>query len=71
MVADCSMGLLSAPVSPMVAADSFRRGIFPIGLATAPEKGKFKVAYYRPLVSLPLLTLSPESRKSAEIRETQ
>ena len=31
----------------MVAADSFRCGIFPIGLATASEKGRFKVAHYR------------------------
>jgi hypothetical protein len=38
------MGLLSDPVSPVVAADSFGCGVFSIGLATAPGKGKFKVA---------------------------
>jgi hypothetical protein len=46
MVADWSMGLLSDSVSPMVAADSFRCGIFPTGLATAPQKGQFKIAHY-------------------------
>ena len=45
MVADWSMGLLSDPVSPVVAANSFRRGVFLLGLATAPEKGKFKIAH--------------------------
>jgi len=49
VVIDCSIGLLSDPISPMVAADSFRCGIFLIGLAIAPEKGKFKVAPYRQL----------------------
>jgi hypothetical protein len=47
MVADWSMGLLSDPVSPVVAANSFRCGVFLLGLVTAPEKGKFKVADYQ------------------------
>jgi len=52
MVADWSMGLLSDPTfSPVVAANSFRGGVFLLGLATAPEKGKFKVAHYRILGS--------------------
>ena len=49
MVADWSMGLLSDPVSPVVAANSFRCGVFLLGLATAPEKGKFKIAHYQKL----------------------
>jgi hypothetical protein len=44
MVADWSMGLLSDPVSPVVAANAFRCSVFLLGLATAPEKGKFEVA---------------------------
>jgi hypothetical protein len=52
MVADWSMGLLSDPASPVVAANAFRCSVFLLGLATAPEKGKFKVARYRFLRSL-------------------
>jgi hypothetical protein len=48
MVADWSMGLFPDPVSPVVAVTSFRYSVFLFGLATAPEKGKFKVATTRP-----------------------
>jgi hypothetical protein len=47
VVAHCSINLLSDPVSPVVAVNSFRCGIFLLGLAAAPEQGKFKVAHYR------------------------
>jgi hypothetical protein len=47
MVADWSVGLFPDPVSPVVAANSFPCGVFLLGLATASEKGKFKVAHYR------------------------
>jgi hypothetical protein len=43
MVADWFMDLLPDPVSPVVAANAFRCSVFLLGLATAPEKGKFKV----------------------------
>jgi hypothetical protein len=46
VVAHCSMGLLSDPVSPVVVANAFRGGIFLLSLATATKKGKFKVAHY-------------------------
>ena len=46
MVADWSMGLLSDLASPLVAANSFRGGLFLLGLAAAPKKGRFKVARY-------------------------
>jgi hypothetical protein len=57
MVADWSMGLFPDPVSPGVAANSFRCGVFLLGLAIASEKGKFKLAHYLSLVSPDTCTL--------------
>jgi hypothetical protein len=42
MVADWSMSLFPDPVSPVVAATSFRYSVFLLGLATAPEKENSK-----------------------------
>jgi hypothetical protein len=50
VLADCSMGFISARVSSMVALAPVRRSIWHIGLATASEKRKTKVAHY-PLTS--------------------
>ena len=47
MVADWSVRFVPDPVSPVVAAYSFPCRVFLLGLATASEKGKFKVAHYR------------------------
>jgi hypothetical protein len=51
------MGLLPDPVSPVVAVDSFRSGILLVGLATAPEKGRFKVAHYPSFAFIALTVL--------------
>ena len=47
VVAHCPRGILSDPVSPLVAADPVRCGKFLISLATAPEEGEFKVVHSR------------------------
>jgi hypothetical protein len=58
MVADRSIGFLPNPVSPVVVASSFGRVLFPLGLAAASKKRRFKVAHY-PSVGAPITFSRP------------